>query len=319
MISGQFFPGTSPNRDTKVPVRSTVIDSSQPDAIVIPTLLSMQRDAISYWNNMTCFFDRWWAPSADIVTLPFCFFHVLKYSEIHNTEVSKKRVILYEPPNESSEETIETSILRHSAMQTVVDNIVVQPKSYKVELVVPFMPFSRYVNAGIQTVNMFKSTLNQWKQDAGDDLTQGSLDLAQEQFSSVFSTTRLMQNAVNDQNGALMQEAGEAINGSAQVNKNSLDAMIGKIITFKTWMGNDRKYCLITNKTAEKRGTEDDVWRVSIEMQEMPILSLTPVRGRVDTAKRGWMVKTVNTQGAIFGYPRIAETIPAFTQQDGGL
>jgi hypothetical protein len=56
----------------------------------------MSTDALEYWNSLTCFYDRYWTPEPDKVTLPICTFSVTDISPVYSVETSKKRVLVYE-------------------------------------------------------------------------------------------------------------------------------------------------------------------------------------------------------------------------------
>jgi hypothetical protein len=50
--------------------------------IVVPTVIQMLTDALDYWNSLTCFYDRYWTPDPDKVTLPICTFSVMEKRRI---------------------------------------------------------------------------------------------------------------------------------------------------------------------------------------------------------------------------------------------
>jgi len=111
------------------------------------------------------------------------------------------------------------------------------------------------------------------------------------------------------ENAEAMQErlfegdAGRRTGRGYMVNKNSLDAMTesGKILTLKTWEGGDYKYVVITDKTAEKRGNEDKVWRVSLTCEELPVLNITPVQDETAQVDKAWVQEAVQSLGPLSG------------------
>jgi hypothetical protein len=115
-----------------------------PVGIMVPTVLNISRDELAYWQNITYLYNRDWYIEQDRVTLPFCFFHIMKMSEDWQNETSKKRVILYEPASEKDSGEDASNPVRVGVMQTIVDNIVLQPKTYRIEAIVPFQPVGRY-------------------------------------------------------------------------------------------------------------------------------------------------------------------------------
>ena len=69
-------------------IASAARRSADPDSavnttgIVVPTVIQMSTDALDYWNSLTCFYDRYWTPDPDKVTLPICTFSVMEKRRI---------------------------------------------------------------------------------------------------------------------------------------------------------------------------------------------------------------------------------------------
>ena len=280
--------------------------------IVVPTVLNLSRDMLQYWKSVTCFFNKWWFPERDRVTLPFCFFNIVKYSETHKASVSEKRVILYEPPEvtDAAVAAIRDPV-RPGLMQTIADNAVISPKEYKLEIVVPFLPFGNNIRQGVDMMRTVTDIFINGEQGISGD--SAAYILAQMADASTFTERARM--ALANQSAVFGSEHSHPLDAESMVNKNSLDAMFerGNIIQFKTWMGFDYKYVIILDKTVEKRGTEDNVWRGSITLREMPVLSLAPVVGDVKPINRTWAVGTTDASGRLaLGQERVSRTVPAF-------
>jgi hypothetical protein len=65
--------------------------------------------------------------------------------------------------------------------------------------------------------------------------------------------------------------------GVSTINKNSLEAMAesGKILTMKMWTGYHYKYVCITGMTITKQPYEENIFRATLQLQEVPILNMT--------------------------------------------
>jgi hypothetical protein len=91
------------------------------------------------------------------------------------------------------------------------------------------------------------------------------------------------------------------------LNKNSLVAMFesDKVLTMKLWNGYNYKFVMMTNLTLEKVPTEDGVFRGTMQVQEMPVLSVTAVdAGTPPKPNRNWAATAINwTQGALAAIP----------------
>jgi hypothetical protein len=289
-------------------------EDKESGAVLVRTVLNIERDLMQYWQGTTCLFNKWWFPEPDRKTLPFCTFHITSYSETQSATKSTKRVILYEPPEEERGAAADiTDVFRPGVMQTIADNIVIQPKTYKMSVVVPFMPFGSFAKMGAAAVES-----EQIMSLFSEVLDESSQLLVAQRMEPLLAQTRSVRGALEDSVLARQEsESGltELISPERMINKNSLDAMFesGKLLAFKTWMGTECKYVVIDEVSAEKRGLEDDVWRVSLSLSEMPVLSLTPLTGKISAvADQGWTLAAINKAGAIAGLPHLGSTIPYF-------
>jgi hypothetical protein len=221
--------------------------------IIIPTVLQIAADAVSYWTSMTCLYDRYWTAEPDRVTLPICMFHVKKITPAFSNEVSKKRVILYEPENDEKISAAELAgSTRLPVMQTIVDNVVKNPRTYKMEIIVPFQPIGRYVTEGVKTMS---DTIAGIGDLAGGKGGAVFTDIWEGIFSSVFSLLK----AGNQIAGLIGKLPGMA--GVSYINMNSLEAMADscRTLCMKMWTGYEYKYVIITDMAYDKDPKEDDV------------------------------------------------------------
>jgi len=271
--------------------------------IIVPTVLQMAADVLNYWTSVTCLYDRYWEASADKVTLPVCMFHVKKITPAYTVETSKKRVILYEPQQDGKFDTAKAADqMRRGIMQTVVDNAVKQPTTYNMEVIVPFQPIGRYVSEGVKTVTDMVTAIADL---FGSSLPGGFADWWEGVFSSVFSFVKTAGQAA-DFAGKLPD-----MNGVSYINVNSLEAMAEscRTLCMKMWTGFEYKYVMITGMTHDKQPAEDDVFRATLTLQEMPVLAISrPDNPEASEIKRNWAVTAISaTQGALVS-PLIAWT-----------
>jgi hypothetical protein len=236
--------------------------------IIVPTILQISKDAVAYWTNMTCLYDPYWSETEKI-TLPICMFHLTGFTENWLNETSRKRVIRHEEPKTMAEMA---DVMRRGVMETIVDNIVKDPKTYSVEAIVPFLPIGQYVSFGVKGLTDTIATITELAAN-GDPATRdaiiGSVD-------AIFSVAGGLLKAGTDLVELIDLFAGSG--GSAStLNKNSLEAMAdsGRVLCMKTWNGYDYKYVAITAMAIHKQPLEDNVFRASLQLQEMPILSMT--------------------------------------------
>jgi hypothetical protein len=120
--------------------------------ISVPVILQMTEDLLNIHSHLTCLYNPVWSFDTSLTeegveTLPIAFFHVKKMQEIQSMDVSKKRVILYEAAEATQAYMQEKT--RPGVMQTIVDNVVKNPREYQLEIIVPFGLWSRYFSDAV--------------------------------------------------------------------------------------------------------------------------------------------------------------------------
>ncbi len=259
--------------------------------VVIPTMVRLSSDLLSYWTSMTCLYDPLWVPDIDRATLPIAMMHVTGIQESGTSQVSKKRVILYEPQSDNDVRT-QADIVRPSVMRSIADNIVREPRTYTINAVLPFQPLGRYVREGI---GMLTDAIAVFMALLGTDqrLTSGMYD--------AMSVGSRVANMMSDASAAITKLP--SVNDVTYINKQSLDAMWEKshLLCMKMWTGYDYKFVAITNMTVEKKPIEDDVFRVTLQVQEMPVLTTNaPKNARIKDARKLSFANAVSmAQGAL--------------------
>lgn len=241
------------------PVQGTNIDG-KPVGVIIPTTIQISSDLLSYLTSMTCLFDPFWVPEVARATLPITVFHITGIQEVSSSQVQKKRIMLYEPQAQNLA-AVQSETVRESVLRTIVDNVVREPKVYTINAVLPFKTLGRYVKEGTQlisdTIAMFVSQLS-----GGDSLKSI--------YGYAGQTMKYMEFAMD----ALSRLP--SMQDITQINKYSIDAMHERshLLCMKMWTGFDYRYVSIVNMTLDKRPQEDDNYRLTMQVQEMPVLSL---------------------------------------------
>ena len=256
--------------------------------VVIPTIIQTSSDFIDYWSSMTCLYDPLWVAdqNAEKVTLPIAYFHVTGMREVGKTEVSKKRVLLYEPQVDNTADELSNAV-RPSVMRSIMDNAVRDPKTYVINAILPYQPLGRYVTDGvsvvINTIGIFTALIGKYESSF------------MRYFSNAMSVVMATANVMASSAEIVVKLPN--MDGVSFINKNSLEAMWENthFLCMKLWTGYEYKFVMITNLEIEKKGNEDDVFRVNIEVQEMPVLTLTkPKRLTLDPIDRNWAAKAIS-------------------------
>ena len=117
-------------------------DSKRERNLIIPTVLRVTTEEIEYWSNMTCLYDKFWEFDPNVSTLPISFFYITSLREVIKAQGAEKRVIVYESPTtDQSSYGFNPKIAFHPSyknnLEVIMDNVVVQPKQYQMEIIIP--------------------------------------------------------------------------------------------------------------------------------------------------------------------------------------
>lgn len=239
----------------------------------LATTIKMSKDSIKRINSMTFLFD----PNHNVNqigyagdTLPFSFFELVSSHEIQHNTVSNRRILLYESDAQAksrSEQNKESNnkFINQSVLQVVSDNVVTDPLQWNMEILIPygFMTklFSSVGEAIASVTSFFEPTA-----------TGTVLSVASRVAQAMDYTSRLAK-TVDFFMGS----------SSSMYNRNSLMAMARNrsVLKMKSWDSWDYKYVVIKNLNISKDGTNDDYFNATLEVQEVPILTVAKISKQV--------------------------------------
>lgn len=221
-------------------------------------------------NGMTFLYNpNWESRQSSDLTFPIAFFHVKSMHEVMDSEVQTKKVIFYNSSNGSNFGTVNGGVT-----SVVADNIVNKPKTYKMEVIVPYdnltcMFNTSYTNAYQQsaiipaidsespTGSFVKSTQSLLS------YTTSSLSLAKKAIDMILNTLNIVPSTLTN---------------IPKYNKNSLEAMWRNrtILKMKMWDGWNFKYVAITGFDISKEATEEGVEEATLTLTEVPIMLMKP-------------------------------------------
>ena len=100
------------------------------------TGIRYHKDMLQRLNNITYIYDNNWNPNnTSKATFPVCFFHVKSCHEAMTSEVSQKQMLFY---NSATENNDSDPALNSGLLNVVADNIVIKPKVYKLDVIIPY-------------------------------------------------------------------------------------------------------------------------------------------------------------------------------------
>ena len=310
----------------------TTYNESYNKKTIMPTVLRVTKEELDYWTNMTCFYDKNWEFNPKLSTVPISFMHITNVTEVTTAQGAEKRVIIYEAPQEKGKSAL-PSVVAHPAhrsnLEVIMDNVVVQPKQYQMEVVIPASLIGPYHQQGLSRLTALVEYMQ--RTGATDDDSAVSNIASGIQWAQVAIET--FQTASDVLDTVLGATAGST--QMSTMNKNSIDAMAGSghVVVFKRWTGYDYCYGIITKLDISKKPTEEGVFRGSITFQEAPILNIStknlnsPVGllASIGSAASYITAQTMRIANLALAYPFIAMTgvmdeagAPGSSESDGG-
>ena len=236
------------------------------------TALKFAASPLQILKGLTFMYNSNWSADGS-AALPFAFFHVTKQEEIIRNEVSQKRIILNKITTKAYDTKNPTGV-----MSVVSDNIVPQPKVWRLSVLVPMkalLPFLDEMLGRAEAGLAFASTA--LRGTSSSDLATVT-DIAASGVAVIRLLTKLFDFG---QSVALWVTSTMDMDNVADYNKLSLEKMSydRSIICMKDWSGWTYKYGVITSCALSKEPLDEDYYKGVIEFQELPVLLTSPDYG----------------------------------------
>lgn len=283
------------------------------DGLRFITGIKWYKGLLEALNNMTFIYDVNWNPNnSPKSTFPVCFFHVKSYHEVMNSEISQKQMLFY---NSSVGENTSDPSLDSGLLNVVADNIVIKPKIYKLDVIIPYRQLSLLDQSFVyntQTAQAIHETLISKNSDTkrADELLASYSTITQPYIKLIKT---IMTTLINYQLRDSVQDWIDNTLHQPDYNKESLEVMwrMRHILKMKMWNSWRYKYVAINDIDITKEGTEDGVYEATLTVQEMPIVSMYPQGVNVKSTyehknpliatKGEALIKTLNTAGGEYG------------------
>lgn len=229
------------------------------DALQVRTLIHAGDALLKRLDKQVFLYDPSWVATSDrddVDTLPFAYLEVIKEDVVQNVAVSKKRLILFQPQDDSEPGTPK---YRRSAINIVADNVVNDPVIHRLDCLVPANAVSNLIDSSAGMSNAVLSF-------AAAGNTSDAVNVLRWLVAGVALSSKVAK--------SLTDYLAPFINLNSDFNRRSLLSMARRraILEYKPWNSWDRRNVVITGLQIHKVGTEDNYFRATIELQEMPIL-----------------------------------------------
>ena len=233
--------------------------------ITVITGLRYNTSLVKIFNNLTFLYDPNWEYQQGEPTYPIAFFYVKSMTEQMSSDVSQKPMLFYNTAGDSNDST------KGGLMNIVADNIVLKPKVYKLDIIIPAngttLKNSSFSFDAITNVNGFLFSNGEFKASSGLDLASrivnNALGVLETLFKGLYGTSVSASSICN----MLLQQQ--------DYNKASIEYMWSnrRILKLKLWNGWKFKYLIIKDFDVTKIGENGDFYEGTLTCQEVPILT----------------------------------------------
>ena len=233
--------------------------------VTVITGLRYNTSLVKVFNNLTFLYDPNWEYQQGDPTYTIAFFYVKSMTEQMSSDVSQKPMLFYNTAEDSNDST------KGGLMNIVADNIVLKPKVYKLDIIIPAngstLKNSSFSFDAITNVNGFLFSNGEFKGSTGLDIASRivniSLGILETLFKGLYGTSVSASSICN----MLLQQQ--------DYNKASIEYMWSnrRILKLKLWNGWKFKYLIIKDFDVTKIGENGDFYEGTLTCQEVPILT----------------------------------------------
>lgn len=241
-------------------------------SLEVTTALHCTKKQLQGLSGITFLVDENWTPSNETYTLPIAFFHLVSCKENMPSEVSEKRIILYQ--SDAAEANIDSLPVKQSVLEVIADNRINKPKTYTCDVIIPYGDLSVIFNHSFSSMNNALKFI----ESNTEAPIKGIQTTIQALYASLKTLTSLSKLLLaffpNQQIQNFLGLTGAASFG---FNTKSLEKMRNEsaFCLFKNWDSWETKRVSIKNLTFDKKGTEDSFIRGTIELVETPIYTIS--------------------------------------------
>lgn len=242
-------------------------DKENDSPLTFITGLKYDTNVVKALNNLTFLYDPNWEYESQNPTYPIAFFYVKKQTEDMASETSQKPMLFYNTEGDNKDS------VKAGLMNIVADNIIIKPKVYKLDVLVP-MNMDTFFSGGYFNINnvvntnafMFSSGANQGNKQLSSvmNIASKTMGILRTLFTALYGTEISASSIFT----MLCQQQ--------DYNKNSIEYMWRnrRILKLKMWNGWQFKYLVIQNFAITKDGENGSFFEGTLTCQEMPIITL---------------------------------------------
>lgn len=241
----------------------TMVGKDQNPVTVI-TGIKYNANLVKTFNNITFIYDPNWEYEAGNPTYPIAFFYVKSMTEGMTSDISSKPMLFYNSESSATDGT------KAGLLNIISDNLVIKPKVYKLEVLIPANS-STFKNSALNVADVanvwnFLSSHDSETSKTLSQVTQVvnvSFGIIESLLKGLYGTAVSVSSICN----MLLQQQ--------DYNKSSIEYMWRnrRILKLKMWNGWKFKYLVIQDFECNKTGEDGDFYVGTITCQEVPILT----------------------------------------------
>lgn len=232
--------------------------------ITVITGIKYNANLVKTFNNITFIYDPNWEYEAGNPTYPIAFFYVKSMTESMTSDISSKPMLFYNSESSATDGT------KAGLLNIISDNLVIKPKVYKLEVLIPANS-STFKNSALNVADVanvwnFLSSHDSETSKTLSQVTQVvnvSFGIIESLLKGLYGTAVSVSSICN----MLLQHQ--------DYNKSSIEYMWRnrRILKLKMWNGWKFKYLVIQDFECNKTGEDGDFYVGTIICQEVPILT----------------------------------------------
>ncbi len=241
-------------------------------SLEVTTALHCTKKQLQGLSGITFLVDENWTPSNETYTLPIAFFHLVSCKENMPSEVSEKRIILYQ--SDAAEVISDSLPVKQSVLEVIADNRINKPKTYTCDVIIPYGDLSKIFNHSFSSMNSALQFLES-NTDVPIKKVKATIQALYASLKTVTSFSTLLLAFFPNQK--MQNFLGLTGSASFGFNTRSLEKMRNEsaFCLFKNWDSWETKRVSIKNLTFDKKGTEDAFIRGTLELVETPIYTIS--------------------------------------------
>lgn len=223
-------------------------------------------------NNMTFLVNPcWYLNTSDIPTLPISFFHIVKQTEVGKAQISQKPLFFYQADKKAT-----SGSQTGSAVTSIVaDNIVNQPKQWKLQVLVPHHPtqiLDQYYFDASTAASLAKIMFD----PNGEGFIGGLQQVAMVSRIGEDIVKQLIKIMTADTSTSITSGFLSAALNENTINKDSLEAMLEQrgIMKMKLWNGWKFAWVAIVDYELHKSNDYQGFYEGNIIVQDVPIMTV---------------------------------------------